>query len=150
MATSRLLRRSRSTTSYKENIFKLVWSALIGRSIFSSQSECSRTVFKELSLKIVQPTLVWCTLIGQKILNIQSESSKTAEHNFKREIFFMGSTLPFAFQLLPFFDTFCGSVLTRKASSVTRYGDLFDFGQLFKAFGNNYFVLISHILRQFL
>ena len=36
------------------------------------------------------------------------------------------------------------------ASSVTRLGDLLDFGQLFKAFGNNYFPQISHILRQFL
>ena len=36
------------------------------------------------------------------------------------------------------------------ASSVTRLGDLLDFGQLFKAFGNNKFVQISHILRQFL
>jgi len=35
-------------------------------------------------------------------------------------------------------------------SSVTRLGDLFDFGQLFTAFGNNYFAQISHILRHFL
>ena len=35
-------------------------------------------------------------------------------------------------------------------SSVTRYGDFLDFGPLFKAFGNNYFAQISHILRQFL
>ena len=35
-------------------------------------------------------------------------------------------------------------------TSVTRLGDLLDFGQLFKAFGNNYFAQISHILRQFL
>ena len=34
--------------------------------------------------------------------------------------------------------------------SVTRLGDLLNFGQLFKAFGNNQFVQISHILRQFL
>ena len=41
--------------------------------------------------------------------------------------------------------------------SVTRLGDLLDFGQLFKAFGNNWFAQIahifsqiSHILRQFL
>ena len=34
-------------------------------------------------------------------------------------------------------------------SSVTRLGNLFDFGQLFKAFGNNYFAQISYILRQF-
>ena len=33
-------------------------------------------------------------------------------------------------------------------SSVTRLGDLLDFGQLFKAFGKNWFVQISHILRQ--
>ena len=35
-------------------------------------------------------------------------------------------------------------------SSVTRLGDLLDFVQLFKAFGNNYFAQISYILRQFL
>ena len=35
-------------------------------------------------------------------------------------------------------------------SSVTRSGDLLDFGQLLKAFGNNLFAQISHILRQFL
>ena len=35
-------------------------------------------------------------------------------------------------------------------SSVTRVGDLLDFGQLFEAFGNNYFAQNSHILRQFL
>ena len=35
------------------------------------------------------------------------------------------------------------------ATSVTRLGDLFDFGQVFKAFGNNQFIQISHILRQF-
>ena len=34
--------------------------------------------------------------------------------------------------------------------SVTRLGDLLDFGQLFKAFGDNYFAQISLILRQFL
>ena len=33
---------------------------------------------------------------------------------------------------------------------VTRLGDLLDFGQLFKACGNNKFAQISHILRQFL
>ena len=33
--------------------------------------------------------------------------------------------------------------------SVTRLGDLRDFGQFFKAFGNNNFAQISHILRQF-
>ena len=36
------------------------------------------------------------------------------------------------------------------ADSVTRFGDLLDFGQLFKAFGNNLFVQIIHILNQFL
>ena len=35
-------------------------------------------------------------------------------------------------------------------TSVTRLGDLLEFGQLFKAFGNNCFAQISHILRQFL
>ena len=34
--------------------------------------------------------------------------------------------------------------------SVTRFGDFLDFGQLFKAFGNNYFAQISYILRQIL
>ena len=33
--------------------------------------------------------------------------------------------------------------------SVIRLGDLLDFGPLFKAFGNNSFAQISHILRQF-
>ena len=32
---------------------------------------------------------------------------------------------------------------------MTRLGDLLDFGQLFKAFGNNQFVKISHILGNF-
>ena len=36
------------------------------------------------------------------------------------------------------------------AFSVTRLGDLLDFGQLFKAFGNNYFAQIFDILKQFL
>ena len=35
-------------------------------------------------------------------------------------------------------------------TSVTRLGDLSDFGQLFKAFSNNYFAQITHILKQFL
>ena len=34
-------------------------------------------------------------------------------------------------------------------SSVTRLGDFLDFGLLFKAFGNNYFVQISHIVTQY-
>ena len=34
--------------------------------------------------------------------------------------------------------------------SVTRSGDLLDFDQLFKAFGNNSFAQISHILKDFL
>ena len=34
-------------------------------------------------------------------------------------------------------------------TSVTRSGDLLDFGQLFKAFGNNWFAQISHVHRQF-
>ena len=33
--------------------------------------------------------------------------------------------------------------------SVTRLGDFLDFGQVFKAIGNNKFAQISHILRQF-
>ena len=35
------------------------------------------------------------------------------------------------------------------SSSVTRLGDLLDFGQVYKAFGNNYFAQISHIHKQF-
>ena len=35
-------------------------------------------------------------------------------------------------------------------NSVTKLGDLLDFGQVFKAFGNSLFAQISHILRQFL
>ena len=33
--------------------------------------------------------------------------------------------------------------------SLTILGDFLDFGHLFKAFGNNWFAQISHILRQF-
>ena len=40
--------------------------------------------------------------------------------------------------------------LTFYVSIVTILGDLWDFGQLFKAFGNSLFAQISHILRQFL
>ena len=32
-------------------------------------------------------------------------------------------------------------------NNVTRLGNLLDFGQLFKAFGNNYFAQIYHIFR---
>ena len=35
------------------------------------------------------------------------------------------------------------------ATSVTRFGDLLDFGQVFEAFGSNKFAQISHILWQF-
>ena len=35
-------------------------------------------------------------------------------------------------------------------TSVTIFGDLLDFGQPFKASGNNYFTQIVHIVRQFL
>ena len=43
------------------------------------------------------------------------------------------------------------SVLTKGCvvGSVTRLGDLLHFGQLFKAYGNNYFAQIAHIFRQF-
>ena len=41
-------------------------------------------------------------------------------------------------------------VILLHLSSVTRLGNLLDFGQSFKAFGNNYFAQISYILRQFL
>ena len=37
----------------------------------------------------------------------------------------------------------------RATASVTRLGDFLDFGQLFKAFGNNKFGQIFHILRHF-
>ena len=39
---------------------------------------------------------------------------------------------------------------TRAITSVTILDDLLNFGQLFKAFGNNKFAQISHIFRQFL
>ena len=39
---------------------------------------------------------------------------------------------------------------TRAITSVTILDDLLNFGQLFKAFGNNKFAQISHILRHFL
>ena len=42
------------------------------------------------------------------------------------------------------------TLATLLAISMTRLGDLLDFGQIFKAFGNNKFAQISHILRQFL
>ena len=35
-------------------------------------------------------------------------------------------------------------------ASVTRFGEILDYGQLFKVFGNNQFAQIFHILRQFL
>ena len=41
-------------------------------------------------------------------------------------------------------------LLLKVTPSVTRLGDLLDFGQVFKALGNNEFAQISHILRQFL
>ena len=34
--------------------------------------------------------------------------------------------------------------------SVTRFGNLLDFGQVFKVFGNNYLAQNVHILRHFL
>ena len=52
----------------------------------------------------------------------------------------------------PLFSTFvCFLHLCRftTASSVTRLGDLFHFGQLFKAGGNNYFAQIAHIFDKF-
>ena len=39
---------------------------------------------------------------------------------------------------------------TRIPNSVTRSGDLLDFGQLLNVFGNKQFVQISHILWHFL
>ena len=38
----------------------------------------------------------------------------------------------------------------RLVNSVTRLGDFLHFGQLFKAYGNNYFAQIAHSCRQFL
>ena len=35
------------------------------------------------------------------------------------------------------------------SGSVTRLGDFLHFGQLFKAFGNNYFTQIANIVMQF-
>ena len=37
-----------------------------------------------------------------------------------------------------------------EVSSVTRLGDFFNFGQPFKAGGNNYFTQMANIVRQFL
>jgi len=45
-----------------------------------------------------------------------------------------------------YFNTYLDTYLD---ASVTRLGDLLDFGQLFNAFGNNYFAKIFHILRIF-
>ena len=42
-----------------------------------------------------------------------------------------------------------GLQFKRTGTSVTRLGDFLDFGQLYKAFGNNKFAQISHILRHF-
>ena len=41
-------------------------------------------------------------------------------------------------------------MLLNRGISVNRLGDLLDFGQVFKATGNNLIAQISHILRQFL
>ena len=45
--------------------------------------------------------------------------------------------------------TFFVLLLCRPDSSMTRLGDLLHFGQLFKAWGNNYFTQITHILGNF-
>ena len=42
-----------------------------------------------------------------------------------------------------------GKILTVCLASVTRLGNLLHFGQLFKAYGNNYFAQIAHILGNF-
>ena len=47
-------------------------------------------------------------------------------------------------------DNCVAKVFALEIGSVTRLGDLLDFGQLFKAFGNNWFTEVSHDLRQFL
>ena len=41
-------------------------------------------------------------------------------------------------------------IIIKRLSSVTRLGDLLNFGQVFEAFGSNQFAQISHILRHFL
>ena len=72
--------------------------------------------------------------------------------------FLIFSTISQLFQL---FTSFCkGKFFIEKSRrqfggkwvgiSVTRSGDLLDFWQLFKAFGNNQFAQIFHILREFL
>ena len=43
----------------------------------------------------------------------------------------------------------CGTSF-KVANSVTILGDLLDFGQLLKTFGNNLFLQISHYVKQFL
>ena len=43
----------------------------------------------------------------------------------------------------------CDMPISYVVISVTRLGDFLDFGLLFKAFGNNYFVQISHIVTQY-
>ena len=62
-----------------------------------------------------------------------------------------------ALLILPFQIEYCISMICdclrnnlSFVRSVTRFGDLLDFGQLFLPFGNNIFAQISHILRQFL
>ena len=62
-------------------------------------------------------------------------------------------TLSFKFTAEPFKKVAIGANVAVPSmyllTSVTRLGDLWDFGQLFKAFGNNSIAQISHILRQF-
>ena len=50
-------------------------------------------------------------------------------------------------QLKTFFENFLFQNVV--GASVTRLDDLFHFGQLFKACGNNYFAQIAHILDNF-
>ena len=59
-------------------------------------------------------------------------------------------TEPTTIPTIPFSQKIKIFVSHMRRSSVTRLGDLLDFGQLFKAFGNNQFAQISHIRRQFL
>ena len=43
----------------------------------------------------------------------------------------------------------CWTIWTYLPTSVTRFGDLLNFGQLFKASGNNYFAQLAYILGNF-
>ena len=78
-------------------------------------------------------------------------------HNFRTDLCAMSPKyLPMCLLVVQFSNyVVMEKSLTCRASahfrcSVTRLGDVLDFGQIFRAFCNNYFAQISHILRQFL